>query len=184
MPWKNGGGRTTEIASHPAHAALDAFSWRVSVADVARDGPFSAFDGIDRTLVLLAGAGMRLERDGAAVDLTAPYEPYAFRGEDAIHCVLHDGAVRDFNLMLRRGAARGGVTVVRGAGARIAPAQFRLCYTAAGVAECLLAGHPPIALATERTLLVEATPGAASSLSIHPTSADAAVIAVHIDLVP
>jgi hypothetical protein len=35
MPWKNGAGRTTEIAVHPAGAALDAFDWRVSVADVA-----------------------------------------------------------------------------------------------------------------------------------------------------
>ena len=66
MPWKNGAGRTTEIAAHPAGAALDAFAWRVSIADVERDGPFSRFPGIDRTIVLLDGAGMRLAcPDGA-----------------------------------------------------------------------------------------------------------------------
>ena len=43
MPWKNGAGRTTEIAVHPAGAALDAFAWRVSIADIERDGPFSRF---------------------------------------------------------------------------------------------------------------------------------------------
>ena len=60
MPWKNGAGRTTEIAVHPPGAALDTFAWRVSIADVERDGPFSRFPGIDRTIVLLEGAGMRL----------------------------------------------------------------------------------------------------------------------------
>ena len=46
--------------SHPAGAPLAAFDWRVSVADVAADGPFSRFPGVDRVLVLIAGAGMRL----------------------------------------------------------------------------------------------------------------------------
>src|SRR4029453_7140835 len=55
-PWKNGAGRTTEIAVHPAGAGLDAFAWRVSIASVERNGPFSAFPGIDRTIVLLDGA--------------------------------------------------------------------------------------------------------------------------------
>ncbi len=60
MPWKNGAGRTTEIAVYPPGASLDAFLWRVSIADVERDGPFSRFPGIDRTIVLLEGGGMRL----------------------------------------------------------------------------------------------------------------------------
>ncbi|MDP1908248.1 MAG: HutD family protein, partial [Hyphomicrobium sp.] len=32
MPWKNGGGETTEIAISPEGAALDSFDWRVSMA--------------------------------------------------------------------------------------------------------------------------------------------------------
>src|SRR5512147_1621544 len=60
MPWKNGGGRTTEIAAAPRGADLAGFTWRISVAELERDGPFSAFPGVDRTLVLLAGNGMRL----------------------------------------------------------------------------------------------------------------------------
>ncbi|MEC4600651.1 HutD family protein, partial [Burkholderia vietnamiensis] len=42
-PWKNGGGVTREIAAYPPGAALDAFAWRVSVADVGAGGPFSRF---------------------------------------------------------------------------------------------------------------------------------------------
>ena len=41
MPWKNGGGQTTEIVVHPAGATLAEFDWRVSIADVDADGPFS-----------------------------------------------------------------------------------------------------------------------------------------------
>ena len=59
-PWKNGGGTTREIAAFPPGAGLDDFGWRLSVAEVERDGPFSVFSGVDRTIVLLDGAGMRL----------------------------------------------------------------------------------------------------------------------------
>jgi uncharacterized protein len=53
--WKNGGGKTTEIAVWPPGASLDAFDWRISMATVEQDGPFSEFPGIDRTLALLKG---------------------------------------------------------------------------------------------------------------------------------
>ncbi|MBM7325185.1 HutD family protein, partial [Agrobacterium sp. S2] len=49
MPWKNGGGVTTEIIVHPAKASMADFDWRISMANVAQDGPFSIFPGVDRT---------------------------------------------------------------------------------------------------------------------------------------
>ena len=61
MPWKNGGGETTEIAVSPQNASLEAFDWRVSMARVESDGPFSAFPGIDRTLAVLEGQGIELD---------------------------------------------------------------------------------------------------------------------------
>ena len=182
MPWKNGAGRTTEIASHPARAALDAFDWRVSVADVVSDGPFSPFAGIDRTIVMIAGAGMRLDGDGHAALLRAPYEPYTFNGDDAIRCTLLDGPVRDFNLMLRRGRATGGVAIVRGSGARIAPARFRLCYAASGAYEALFPGHPPLVVAGDHALLIEDEPAASAPLAVNPLTADAVAIVVRVDL--
>ena len=62
MPWKNGGGTTTEIwkAASPAGEML----WRLSIADVASDGPFSEFPGIDRWIMVIAGKGMELTIDG------------------------------------------------------------------------------------------------------------------------
>ncbi|MEK6351113.1 MAG: HutD family protein [Burkholderia sp.] len=112
-PWKNGGGVTREIAAEPPGASLDAFAWRVSVADVAQAGPFSRFPGIDRTLVLLSGAGMTLAaEDGERTLLAEPLDRFAFDGERALSAELTDGPTRDFNLMTRRSAVTGRVSVM------------------------------------------------------------------------
>lgn len=125
-PWKNGGGVTREIGAFPPGAALDAFAWRVSVADVGTAGPFSRFDGIDRTLVLLSGAGMTLaEAGGPRHVLDAPLARADFAGETAIDATLHDGATRDFNLMTRRSAARGTLDVWRAGGSPPCAGRYR-----------------------------------------------------------
>jgi environmental stress-induced protein Ves len=54
--WKNGAGTTREIAVEPAGAGTDDFDWRLSLAEVDRDAPFSAFPGVDRCIVLLRGS--------------------------------------------------------------------------------------------------------------------------------
>ncbi len=105
MPWKNGGGVTREVAIWPPTAALDAFDWRISIADVAQGGPFSAFPGIDRVLTVIEGSGIELAVEGlAAVMLDAAVAPFAFPGDVACVATLHQGPIRDLNLMVRRGA--------------------------------------------------------------------------------
>jgi environmental stress-induced protein Ves len=52
IPWKNGGGTTTEIFIHPEGAGWDTFEWRAGIADIAQSGPFSSFPGIDRSILL------------------------------------------------------------------------------------------------------------------------------------
>ena len=75
------------------------------MAEVAREGAFSAFAGIDRTLTLLSGAGMVLEfAQGGAVALDTHAPPLPFPGEAAIHARLRDGPILDLNVMTRRGA--------------------------------------------------------------------------------
>jgi environmental stress-induced protein Ves len=104
MPWKNGGGETSEIAISPPGAALDDFDWRISMARVAVDGPFSRFPGIDRTLAILEGRGIHLAiAGGAPVALTAISDPVAFPGEIAASAALIDSPVTDLNVMTRRG---------------------------------------------------------------------------------
>jgi uncharacterized protein len=105
MPWKNGLGTTREIAIDPPGAAMtDAgFRWRLSIADVGQSGPFSAFPGIDRTIMVIKGRGMVLTVDGQAPRrLDECFVPFAFSGDAATDCQLIDGPVQDFNLMVNR----------------------------------------------------------------------------------
>ncbi len=181
MPWRNGAGRTAEIVVFPACAAPDAFDWRISIAEVTKDGPFSRFPGVDRTMVVVAGAGIRLDGDGQAVSLTCLSEPYALSGDAEVGCTLLDGPVRDFNLMVRRGRARGQVTLIRGEGALVAPAAVRLCYTATGAFEGLLAGHAPLTIAADHALLVEADGGTVLPFPLNPLTGDAVAVVAAID---
>lgn len=98
--WKNGLGWTREIFRSPADATWD---WRISIAEVEKDGPFSSFPGVDRELVLLAGEGMRLVfDDGENVELSPPHDRVRFAGERALRAELISGPAQDFNLMWRR----------------------------------------------------------------------------------
>ncbi|AWC24585.1 Various environmental stresses-induced protein [Aminobacter sp. MSH1] len=103
MPWKNGGGVTTEIMAWPPAAGLDDFDWRISMAQVASGGPFSVFAGIDRTLTVLAGSMELAAGDAAPVALSPRSEPYIFPGDVSTEAKFIDGPVLDFNVMTRRG---------------------------------------------------------------------------------
>lgn len=103
VPWKNGGGVTTEYAVHPVGAGFDDFDWRISRANVASDGPFSRFPGIDRTLTVLSGAGIVLYFADRAVRLTPRDPPFTFPGDVAVTGTLIDGPIDDLNIMTRRG---------------------------------------------------------------------------------
>lgn len=104
MPWKNGGGETTEIAVSPAGAGIEDFDWRLSMARVAGGGPFSLFPGIDRTLAVLEGDGLELAIEGMApATVTTLSEPLAFPADAATEAELIGGEVTDLNIMTRRG---------------------------------------------------------------------------------
>lgn len=133
VPWRNGQGITREIAVMPLGAGPDDFLWRVSLADVVGAAPFSRFPGVDRTIVLIDGAGFRMTLDGTQVhDLTSPCAPFAFPGEAEVAVALAGGPTRDFNLMLRRGRATGGVEVWRSLGGHACPADTVLLYAVQG----------------------------------------------------
>ncbi|UIK08009.1 HutD family protein [Neorhizobium galegae] len=104
MPWKNGGGETVEIAVYPAGASIADFDWRISMATVASDGPFSIFPGVDRTLSILSGNGMELTIDGGSpVTLDLNSEPCPFPADRPVFAALVDGVTTDLNVMTRRG---------------------------------------------------------------------------------
>lgn len=107
MPWKNGGGETREVLVSPAGAALNEIDWRISLATIATDGPFSTFDGIQRTLCVIRGAGIHLTVDDAAPQLLLENsEPHTFAGESTTSATLVDGTIVDLNVMTRRDTFR------------------------------------------------------------------------------
>jgi uncharacterized protein len=132
-PWKNGMGRTRELAVHPAGAGMDDFLWRVSVAEVDSAAPFSAFPGIDRYIALLEGAGFTMTLDdGCTHALTTPFSPFAFPGEAAVDVTLRGGPTRDFNLMLRRAKVHGELVVWDEPGRQVVDDAVVLIYCAQG----------------------------------------------------
>lgn len=134
VPWKNGGGSTRELVCWPLGAGMDRFEWRVSVATIARSGPFSAFPGVDRQIMLLEGDGVHLQ--GAVGQwqhaLAQRWQPLAFSGEEPVDCHMLGGVSTDFNLMLRRGAWQGALQVVRDALPPAAGAAAGLCMVLQG----------------------------------------------------
>lgn len=103
MPWKNGQGTTTEIAAAPAGAGLEDFDWRLSIARMEADAPFSAFSGIVRTLSVIEGAGLKLEVTGdAPVTLDQSSAPYRFAADRPAEGRLLGGPVSNLNIMTRR----------------------------------------------------------------------------------
>jgi environmental stress-induced protein Ves len=109
MPWKNGGGVTTEIFASPPAGNFD---WRVSIARVNGDGPFSTFIGYERHIMTLAGEGMRLEVEGRGRFDLEPFKPFSFSGDIRVSGSLQNGPVLDFNLMVRRDFGRGALSVL------------------------------------------------------------------------
>lgn len=98
MPWRNGGGRTAEIHVEGDAAAPD---WRLSLAVIEQDGPFSAWPGVDRTLVWLDGGGLELDINGERRCLDRLGERIDFTGEDSVDAEVVQRATV-LNLMVRR----------------------------------------------------------------------------------
>lgn len=102
--WRNGGGSTRELLAWP-----EASDWwvRISVAEIMRDGPFSAFAGVQRWFAVLRGDGVRLALGETPLALTPADAPLAFDGAAAPGCELMGGPTQDLNLMLRQDAGTG-----------------------------------------------------------------------------
>ncbi len=98
MPWRNGAGVTAEVACN-AGGGLQGFEWRLSIAEVGQDGPFSAFSGMQRIIAVLEGAGIEMTVDGQKQAPLRPGQPYAFSGDSQVQCRLLNGPIRDFNLI-------------------------------------------------------------------------------------
>lgn len=149
--WQNGGGITHQLCRQDDEQGL---LWRLSIAEVASDGPFSRFDNIDRIIMLLTGGGISLHGAGAKPQvLDTPLMPFSFAGETPIHCTLLNGPVRDFNLMTRRAAVQADLKVltIDRTQRTLALSAQTLLYVAAGSVDAVL-GTEHITLEAQHTL--------------------------------
>jgi len=113
VAWLNGGGLTRELARGPGATAQADFGWRLSLADIERDGPFSSMAGCDRSFALVEGA-VSLEFNEGRLALDARSDPVQFAGEAAPMAELRgDSICRAFNLILARGRWTGRMRRVR-----------------------------------------------------------------------
>jgi len=104
QPWRNGGGQTRELLVWPT--ARD-WLFRISLARVAQDGPFSSFPGVERWIALVEGDGMTLHFASGSERLCVGQEPLCFDGALAPACSLERGATVDLNLMVDRSRGSG-----------------------------------------------------------------------------
>ena len=113
MPWRNGAGTTHEIAIDDSSGESKApFLWRLSMADLAGDGPFSEIADVDRILVLLEGEDVLLTIAGAAPEPLAEHEAIAFPGDVTTSLTMAPGSGRDLNLMWDRTRVQGMVDIL------------------------------------------------------------------------
>lgn len=110
VPWRNGGGVTREIARAEGDSG---WLWRLSVADVGADGPFSHFPGMTRILTVIEGAGVDLLTPEGTI-AARPDRPVAFSGETPVEGRLCAGPIRNINLIHDAGATTAEVTPLRG----------------------------------------------------------------------
>jgi environmental stress-induced protein Ves len=152
--WKNGLGWTTEIAVDPLEGEWD---WRISIATVDADSEFSCFHGIDRSLLVLEGAGMVLDVAGQGTwTLVADGPPLAFSGDVATSSRLIAGSTRDFNVMTRRGVFTHTLCRCTLAGSlALGPASKQVIYSIEGHAKIVDASGEA-SLAAGDSVLVDA----------------------------
>jgi uncharacterized protein len=118
-PWKNGKGVTREIASSAvsmgaasvrSEASAD---WRVSMATVAEDAPFSRFPGMTRTLGVVDGVGIELTTDGYSRPIHVGDEPAVFPGDVPAAARPLDGPAVNLNLIVNPARILGRMSAIR-----------------------------------------------------------------------
>jgi environmental stress-induced protein Ves len=136
--WRNGMGRSWDIASDPPGAAD--FGWRFALASIEADVPFSHYAGVDRVFTLIEGNGLALEFEGRpALDVVRPFVPHPFPCDVATFCRLRNGPCRALNLFTRRGRWSADVGILSGNAVIAHPGPI-LLYVLVGRADA--AGHP------------------------------------------
>jgi environmental stress-induced protein Ves len=164
MPWRNGAGVTREIAREPAQG--EPFAWRLSLASLQVNGPFSSYTGYERCVALVDGRGFRLHVAGTGTQtLTARGAHALFAGAAQASCELLDGPCTDLSLMVHAPGTIDGVTrLAISAEQSVAdvPGKLQVLFVLHGAISCVPPGRTnpdaahgqPFELKAHDTLLI------------------------------
>ncbi|PVH30250.1 HutD family protein [Pararhodobacter oceanensis] len=156
IPWVNGGGITREIA---AERDASGILWRISLADVSREGPFSNFAGLQRILTVFHGDGLLLETDDGP--LTAvPMMPLPFAGDLAAFGRLQFGPIRDLNVIYRPSRIVASVHPVSGPAILTPASQSQFVFLVSGEAVCAGRALAPLTTVIDPEAPIELAAGA------------------------
>lgn len=144
-PWRNGGGRTRTVAASSLRGEL---VWRISAADIDVDGEFSAFDGMDRTAVLMRGEELVLRLTDQTLRLPRVGTVVRFPGEAPVRARLAGTPARLWNVMVRRGLAQVDTQVLRAGSMPVLPHE-----TQEAVVVAVLSGRVQVRALDSRRLL-------------------------------
>ena len=115
-PWRNGGGRTRTIATQARRDGEPPWDWRISVATIEQNAPFSAFPGVDRVSLLLGAGQIALMALGEpAVQMHRPGDVAAYRGDAPWQAEIRrvGPPLSLLNVMTLRGVATARLQAVR-----------------------------------------------------------------------
>ncbi|MGO4493841.1 HutD family protein [Arthrobacter sp. 2YAF22_2] len=114
-PWHTGG-VTRALASFPDAAGPGTpqdggWDWHISIAEVAKAGPYPSFPGMERVLTVVGGELLLLTVDGAEHPLEK-YRPFRFAGDADSAGALPTGDIRELNVLTRTGAYKGYTSII------------------------------------------------------------------------
>ncbi|WP_298862636.1 HutD family protein [uncultured Microbacterium sp.] len=98
QPWANGRGSTRVLFDD---AAAGAWTWRISIADLAGPQPYSSLPGVQRFQLSLGPGDLTLRVNDASAVLH-PLQWWGFAGEDRVTAMPDAAGLRALNLFARR----------------------------------------------------------------------------------
>jgi environmental stress-induced protein Ves len=180
VPWRNGRGVTREIAAATVSMGstnrdpdgesvpdlpAPAPTWRVSMATVDDEVPFSSFPGLRRMLGVVDGEGIELTVGGRMRSLRRGEMFGPFAGEASASARPLDGPTLDLGLMIDPGRVRGDMRAV-GAGEHDLVGLIWFVVSLVDGLELGLNGTPAATLARRDTAALDLRTGPIARLSL------------------
>lgn len=151
-PWRNGGGITRTVAKREINRKT---LWRISIADITGNEPFSRFDGTDREAVLVKGSSLTLCGDWGVSSMNEVGDKVRFPGELSVRAELAWPFARLWNVMAERDRVSSELQVKRVVQEDVGPICDGALFVMEGVADVIVNGHPLATLRKNDGLVFE-----------------------------